>query len=189
VEYIRRVVFFFDKAASFLFGCGAQLGSMHRFEIMDDKELMDRRRKCANRFEKIFQELLSGEQRLVARATRGMDPNRRRANQLFEIEEMNPYRREVSQLFEIIAVNLLRELPHREDHWCDDVVELTARVRKAHQIEFNGAIFIGEGGQGTFDFRAIVTDKRVTKQGIWITVWVGEDRVEGELSTAFGVME
>jgi|GEM_PF-5902440 len=39
------------------------------------------------------------------------------------------------------------------------------------------------------DFWATVTDKQITKQGIWITIRVGLDKAEGELLTAFGLTE
>jgi hypothetical protein len=38
-------------------------------------------------------------------------------------------------------------------------------------------------------FRARVTDKRRTKQGLWITIWVGKDRAEGDLFTAFSLIK
>lgn len=115
----------------------------------------------AERFESVFARLLSGEQ-------------------------LDLYEEGVSRMFEVIAGSLLADVPERKFMWYDGVVELTAHVRKPHQIEFNGEMWVGDIGDGTKQwkepFRARVTDKRVIKQGLWISLWLGTDKVEGELS-------
>jgi hypothetical protein len=119
----------------------------------------------AKHFESIFQRLLAGE-------------------------TLDLYAEGVSSMFEVIAANLLAEVPERKLMWYDGVVGLTASVRKAHQVEFRGEIWVGDVGDTTQwkeDFRATVTDKRITKQGIWVILCVGADRAEGDLLTTFGL--
>ena len=93
-------------------------------------------------------------------------------------------------MFQIIATHLMAEVPERECHCYDGVAPLEGHVRKARQIEFTGEMWVMSQEKGKFsgkqDFRATVTDKRITKQGIWIVLKIGEDRVEGNLDDAFG---
>ena len=44
----------------------------------------------------------------------------------------------------------------------------------------------GEWNDRIEHFKAIVTDKRVTKQDIWIKIWVGDYFGEGSFSEIFG---
>jgi hypothetical protein len=130
---------------------------------MGNNEFIDIRRNLATRFERVFQRLLSGE-------------------------ALDLHTEGVSSTFEFIAANLLAEVPDRKFCWYDGVVGLTASIRKPRQIEFKGEMWVGDDRtQWKEDFRATVTDKRVTKQSIWSTLWIGSDRAEGELSTAFGL--
>lgn len=132
---------------------------------MDNKELMHKRRNLANTFQSVFQRLLCNE-------------------------KLDLYEEGVSSMFEVIAAHLFAETPDRKRCWYDGVDNLTASVRKACQVEFNGAMWVGDDRtQWKEDFRARVTDKRVTNQGIWITLWIGSDKAEGDLSTAFGFTE
>jgi hypothetical protein len=108
-------------------------------------------------------------------------------------ETLDLYAEGISSMFEVIAANLLAEVPGREFMWYDGVDGLTAIIRKARQVEFSGEMWVGDVGdarkQWKEDFQATVTDKRGTKQGIWVIIWIGPDRAEGELSSAFGLTE
>jgi hypothetical protein len=93
-------------------------------------------------------------------------------------------------MFEAIAANLLAEAPAREFMWYDGVNDLTANVKSKRQVEFKGEMWVADDKtQWKEDFRATVTDKRITRQGIWFIIWIGADRAEGELQTAFGLTE
>jgi len=84
-------------------------------------------------------------------------------------------------------MSLLAAAPGREGCYFDGVDGLTSTVRSPRQVEFTGAMWVGrERSQWLEQFRATVTDKRSTKQGIWIIIWIGGDRAEGELSSLFG---
>jgi len=135
---------------------------------MENNEFKNKRGDLASHFESVFQRLLSGE-------------------------KLDLYAEDVSLMFEVIAAYLMAEVPDRDFHWYDGVVGLTSSVRTLRQVEFTGEMWVGDTGDGRKqwkeDFRATVTDKRVTKQDIWITLWIGLDRAEGKLSTAFGLSE
>ena len=109
---------------------------------------------------------------------------------LLNREQLDFYDLGVSFMFEIIATHLMDEVPGREWHWHDGVVGLEARIRKPRQIEFTGEMWVMSQEKGKYpgkqDFRATVTDKQITKQGIWIVLQIGEDKVEGNLAAAFG---
>ena len=109
---------------------------------------------------------------------------------LLKREELDFYDLGVSFIFQIIAGNLMDEVPGREWHWYDGVVGLEAQIRKARQVEFTGEMWVMNEDKGKDsgkeDFRATITDKRITKQGIWIVLQIGKDRVEGNLADAFG---
>ena len=95
-------------------------------------------------------------------------------------------------MFEIIFKHLLADAPGRKYCWYDGVSELSASIRKLKQVEFTGEMWVGDIGstkQWKENFRATVTDKRSTKQGIWIMIWVGSSQAEGRLETAFGLTE
>ena len=130
---------------------------------MKNDDFVNKRCIVADRFEIVFCRLLSGE-------------------------ILDLYAEDVSVMFQVIAANLLSEIPERKFHYFDGVVNLNAMPRKSHQIEFTGEMWVGDDRtQWKENFRARVTDKKVTKQGIWITVCVGLNKAEGELSTAFGL--
>lgn len=97
---------------------------------------------------------------------------------------------EVSSMFEIIANNLLGSSPARQGQYFDGAVGLVSTVKTSAKVEFQGDIWVGGNRtQWTEPFKTTVTDKRSTKQGIWVTITVGSDRGEGELFCAFGVTE
>lgn len=89
---------------------------------------------------------------------------------------------DISSMFEIIASNLLS----RSNIYFDGAIDLVWKIRKSCQVEFQGKLWVGNyETQWLEPFRALVTDKRVTKQGIWITIWFDSEKAEGELLTAF----
>lgn len=130
---------------------------------MANDEFMNKRRALAKHFENVCQRLLSGD-------------------------SLNLYEEDVSSMFEVIATQLLSEASGREFNWYDGVIGLNASVTKLGQIEFTGQMWVGDNRtQWKEDFRAIVIDKQVAKQGIGITLCIGSDRAEGDLLTAFGI--
>ena len=95
-----------------------------------------------------------------------------------------------SPMFDTIATYLMAEVPGSFWVWYDGLASLEAHIRKPRQVEFVGEIWVsddnGKGKQWKEALRATVTDKRVTKQGIWIVLQIGENRSEGNLAKAFG---
>jgi hypothetical protein len=103
-------------------------------------------------------------------------------------ENVDRYAADMSVVWEGVAGSLLGALPGRVGCFFDGVVNLAARVRKQRQIEFTGNMWIGDGRrQWTEPFTARVTDRTVTKQGIWVAISVGTDKAEAELWSALGV--
>jgi hypothetical protein len=102
---------------------------------------------------------------------------------LINREKIEPYEEELSLLFAVISQSLI-DYPLR----FEGLSYLTSKIRKSRQIVFEGNIVAeedyGEWNDRIEPFNAIVTDKRITKQGIWIKIWVGEYVGEGELSEA-----
>ena len=94
------------------------------------------------------------------------------------------YEKDLSFLFEVIAPNLI-ECPFA----FDGVTGLTSEIGKSRQLFFEGKMWILKDVNSSFDwqqtFKAIVTDKRITKQGISIKIWVGEYFGEGSLEEVF----
>ncbi len=97
---------------------------------------------------------------------------------------------EVSSMFEVIANNLLGGSSARKGQYFDGAVGVVSTVKTSRKVEFQGEMWVGgDGTQWTEPFKTTVTDKRSTKQGIWVTITVGSDRGEGELFSAFGVTQ
>ena len=102
-------------------------------------------------------------------------------------EEVDLYAEDMSLMWAAVAGTLFGNLAERK--WCyfDGVINLVSRVMAPLQVEFTGDMWVGEGrGQRTEAFHAIVTDKTITKQGIWFVVKVGANKAEAELWSAFG---
>ena len=55
--------------------------------------------------------------------------------------------------------------------------------RKQRQLEITGQMWVADNSKKQWQepFFARVTDKRLTKQGMWLRVKIGEYEVEGEL--------
>ena len=86
----------------------------------------------------------------------------------------------MSSLFEIAASRIL-DCPLN----FDGAVNLSARLRKPRQIRFDGKMWLlrdkNHVGDWFESFEATGTDKRITKQGLWINIRVGEYIGEGDL--------
>ena len=75
---------------------------------------------------------------------------------------------------------------YRSVSYFDGVDGLASTVKSPRQVQFTGEMCVGGNRMQWLElFRATVTDKRCTKQGIWIVLWIGNDRAEGELSSMF----
>jgi hypothetical protein len=82
--------------------------------------------------------------------------------------------------FEVIASRLLHSL--RPRHWFDGVVEMRYQRRKERQIVFTGRMWVGDGTRLWQEgFEARLTDMRATRQGIQVTLRIGEFTAMGEL--------
>ncbi|SRR6266404_6208690 len=101
-------------------------------------------------------------------------------------ESDEPHAETLSDAFEAMANTLLS---HRGGVF-DGVSPLWSKRRSPRKIEFIGDMHVlGDQAKPVESFRATVIDKRITKQGIWIKLWVGDDQAEAELSKALGVCE
>lgn len=97
---------------------------------------------------------------------------------------MEDYEQELSVLFEIIAYRLTNcplALDGLDIH--------KANIRKQRQIVFEGKMHVLRNSNETKEwfepFKSVVTDKRITKQGIWIKIQVGDYLGEGCLEDIF----
>jgi len=99
-------------------------------------------------------------------------------------EKINSYREELSFFFTTIAQDLI-DYPLR----FEELTDLTSKSGKSRQIIVEGDILaeedFGEWNDWLEPFKATVIDKRITKQGIWIKIWIGDYFGEGNLSEIF----
>jgi hypothetical protein len=106
-------------------------------------------------------------------------------DRLLARETLETHENELSGMFEAIAANLLGGYPGRSGCYFDGVVGMTLIMGPPRKIELRGEMWVGrDQSQWTEPFSTTVVDKRSTKQGIWITISIGEDRAEGELTAA-----
>jgi len=79
------------------------------------------------------------------------------------------------------AIDRLLDCPYM----FDGITGLISRKRKPRQIVFEGKIWVVknqiEWDEKLEPFSAIVTDKRVTKQGLHIKILFGEEVAEGDI--------
>jgi hypothetical protein len=116
-------------------------------------------------FKKIFERLLAGDN--LAGHENGL-------------REVAPAH-QLSALLAVVATNLLGNSKHYVGCYFDGAIGITAKLRSPRTIEIQGEIWIGrDRKQWTEPFRVKVVDKQITKQGIWITIWIGQERGEGE---------
>lgn len=102
-------------------------------------------------------------------------------------EQVNFDTPEVALMFEVIATTLFGGCSHRSQQYFDGAVGVISTVKTPRQIEFQGEMWVGgDRKQWTESFRATVTDKGSTKQGIWVIMKMESDRGEGELMSCFG---
>lgn len=97
-------------------------------------------------------------------------------------ERFDLYDASVSSDLERIAGWLFGQA--RPYNWYDGVRDLIAQRRKTLQVDFSGEMWVAEIGstnQWLEAFWARVTDQRCTKQGIWISMRVGDYQAEGDL--------
>lgn len=84
----------------------------------------------------------------------------------------------MSFLFEVIASRMILDTPW----WFDGAIDLISRIRKSRQIVFKGKMWMADHKTQWLEvFEAVVTDKRISKQGIWVKIQVGEYVAEGDL--------
>lgn len=100
--------------------------------------------------------------------------------------------REKIELYEIELGDLFETIAYRFTNCpltIDGVTIYKSHLRKHRQIVFEGRMDIlrnsNENKEWFEPFKAIVTDKRITKQGIWIKIWVGDYKAEGNLFEVF----
>lgn len=88
------------------------------------------------------------------------------------------YEKDLSFLLEARAENLIES-----SFWYDGVIDINAEIRKSRQIVFSGKMWTAKdaGNQWLEDFEAIITDKRITKQGVSIKIRVGESTADGNI--------
>ena len=119
--------------------------------------------------------------------------NYRKANAFLNIferlltrEEFELETTEIGFLFEVVASNIL---PGKIGTF-DGATGLYTKIRKSKQVEFVGKMWIiGNKTDRLETLIARVTDKRMTKQGIWIKIQVGDEVAESDLSEAFDLPE
>ena len=100
-------------------------------------------------------------------------------------EDFADHQKDLSGLFEVIASNFFRGFPAYRECYFDGFSGVTLTIHPPRTLELRGEMWVGRDRvQWTEPFRAKVVDKRGTKQGIWITIWIGENRVEGESAFA-----
>src|SRR5688572_30066640 len=89
-------------------------------------------------------------------------------------EDFAQHRKDLSGLFEVIATNLFGEFPTYRGCYFDGVTAMTLVLQPSRALEIRGEMWVGrDRNQWTEPFRAKVVDKRSTKQGVWITAWLG----------------
>lgn len=93
--------------------------------------------------------------------------------------------RDLGSFFEVAARRLFRATPGLESHLADGAIEIRAQRKGDHKVVFEGRIiFLTDAGDRQEPFRAAVVDKRITKQGIWLTMEIGKNlqhRAEGDV--------
>jgi hypothetical protein len=100
-------------------------------------------------------------------------------------EDFAHHQKDLSGLFEVIASNLFGEFPIYKGCYFDGFSGVTLTIQPPRALELLGEMWVGrDRDQWTESFRAKVVDKRGTRQGIWITVWLGENRAESESAFA-----
>ncbi len=104
-------------------------------------------------------------------------------------EHVDLYAADMSLKWEAVAITLFGGFLERKGCYFDGVINLRSQLKTPLQVEFTGDMWVGKNrDQHTEPFRAIVTDKTATKQGIWFVVSVGGNKAEADLWSAFGAI-
>ncbi len=92
------------------------------------------------------------------------------------------YKSGLSSMFEYVCGTLFSNA-RDTDIWYDGIVDIVINSRKKSQIELNGYMWVAKAQKTQWKetFHAIITDKRITKQGIWLSVNIGEYHAEGNI--------
>ena len=93
-----------------------------------------------------------------------------------------------SQAFERIASWLFDDV--RREVWYDGVMNLQVNHRKKRQIQFTGNMIVCSGAKAKSrswdeEFICRMTDKTSTKEGLWVSMDIGEYYAEGNLSEGY----
>jgi len=100
---------------------------------------------------------------------------------LLENGESHFHERRLSDGFERLATRIFHAV--RPGYWYDGVAEIRYRRRKEKQFVFTGKMWVAQGpGQWQEDFEARLTDMRSSKQGIRLTMRIGDFTAEGEVA-------
>lgn len=105
---------------------------------------------------------------------------------MLDHEKIELFEDELSYLFPKIAQQII-DYPLRFGY----LSYVNSNIRKSRQIVFEGNM-VSEEDYGNWNdrvepFKAIVTDKRITKQGIWIQISVGDYQGEASLNEIFPI--
>jgi hypothetical protein len=89
----------------------------------------------------------------------------------------------LSAAFEYLACALFRDL--RPHHWYDGLANCRVFQGKVRQVKFVGEMWVAKDSskQWLEPFSATVTDMRSTKQGVRISIQIGEYSVEEDLAS------
>jgi hypothetical protein len=101
---------------------------------------------------------------------------------MVEGERFDPYQDGLSDDLERIACYYFEDV--RPGFWYDGVSGMETSRRKPRQFRITGEMWVAEGGktdQWLESFEALCTDKRLTKEGIWIQMRIGEYEAECDL--------
>ncbi|EEF57008.1 hypothetical protein [Pedosphaera parvula] len=99
-------------------------------------------------------------------------------------EPLDLHEKDLSALFEVIATRLFAALSHRSGCYFDGVSGMTSNIPSRRTIDFKGEMWIGRNrDQWTEPFHARIVDKRTTHQGLSITLTIGQDKAQGDLTS------
>ena len=88
----------------------------------------------------------------------------------------------LSSAFEYLACALFRDL--RPHYWYDGLANCRIFRRKVRQVRFVGEMWVAKDSKQWLEpFSATVTDMRSTKQGVRISIQIGDYSVEEDLAS------
>lgn len=88
----------------------------------------------------------------------------------------------LSEYVEYLAGALFR-IHYRQGLWCDGFILESVKKQKPHQLKISGIMWVAQGGRNQWQEPADVwvTDRRVTKQGIYLKMKVADWEGDGLL--------